>query len=61
MAQKKDISDRDDIIEMRRLFWLKYYKQITQEELERETARICDRQMSLVEREEYSYGNQNRH
>ena len=44
-------TDRDDIQEMRRLFWLKFDGHITQEELERETARICDKQLSLTERE----------
>lgn len=42
------MSDKGDIREMRRLFWLKFYGHITQVELERETARICDRQLSLV-------------
>lgn len=56
-AQKKSMSDRDDIAEMQRLFWLKYDGQITQEELERETERICDKQLILPSEEVYGIQN----
>ena len=43
------ISDRDDIQEMRRLFYLKFYGEITQAELEREVEKIMGRQLHLLE------------
>ena len=43
------ISDRDDIQEMRRLFYLKFYGEITQAELEARTAEIMNKQGSLLE------------
>lgn len=45
------MSDRDDIKGMRRLFWLRFDGKITQEVLERETSRICDKQLNLPKEE----------